>query len=104
LRRSSRLLAIRDQVVPPTLNLDNPDPASAGVDIVHGQARPMPIEYALSNGFGFGGSERQRVVQALAGLVVGLLEVIAGDVEDVSARNRHPRRCATAAARRPVST
>ncbi|WP_439819847.1 beta-ketoacyl-ACP synthase II [Pseudomonas sp. HLG18] len=49
------LLAIRDQVVPPTLNLDNPDPASEGVDIVHGPARSMPIEYALSNGFGFGG-------------------------------------------------
>jgi 3-oxoacyl-[acyl-carrier-protein] synthase II len=49
------LLAIRDQVVPPTLNFDNPDPASEGVDIVHGKARSMPIEYALSNGFGFGG-------------------------------------------------
>ncbi|WP_236189916.1 beta-ketoacyl-ACP synthase II [Pseudomonas pharyngis] len=49
------LLAIRDQIVPPTLNLENPDPASEGVDIVHGQARSMPIEYALSNGFGFGG-------------------------------------------------
>ncbi|WP_248743832.1 MULTISPECIES: beta-ketoacyl-ACP synthase II [unclassified Pseudomonas] len=49
------LLAIRDQTVPPTLNLDNPDPASEGVDIVHGQSRSMPIEYALSNGFGFGG-------------------------------------------------
>ena len=49
------LLAIRDQIVPPTLNLESPDPASEGVDIVHGQARSMPIEYALSNGFGFGG-------------------------------------------------
>ena len=49
------LLAIRDQIVPPTLNLENPDPASEGVDIVHCQARSMPIEYALSNGFGFGG-------------------------------------------------
>ncbi|VVO29928.1 3-oxoacyl-[acyl-carrier-protein] synthase 2 [Pseudomonas fluorescens] len=49
------LLAIRDQIVPATLNLDNPDPAAQGVDIVHGQARPMTIEYALSNGFGFGG-------------------------------------------------
>ncbi|MDQ0121503.1 3-oxoacyl-[acyl-carrier-protein] synthase II [Pseudomonas lini] len=49
------LLAIRGQVVPATLNFDNPDPASQGVDIVHGQARPMAIEYALSNGFGFGG-------------------------------------------------
>jgi 3-oxoacyl-[acyl-carrier-protein] synthase II len=49
------LLAIRDQVVPATLNFDNPDPAAEGVDIVHGQARPTSIEYALSNGFGFGG-------------------------------------------------
>ncbi|WP_367372482.1 beta-ketoacyl-ACP synthase II [Pseudomonas lini] len=49
------LLAIRDQVVPATLNFDNPDPAAQGVDIVHGQARPMTIDYALSNGFGFGG-------------------------------------------------
>lgn len=49
------LLAIRDQIVPATLNFDNPDPAADGVDIVHGQARPMAIEYALSNGFGFGG-------------------------------------------------
>jgi len=49
------LLAIRDQIVPATLNLDNPDPACEGVDIVRGQARPMAIEYALSNGFGFGG-------------------------------------------------
>ena len=49
------LLAIRDQVVPATLNFENPDPAAQGVDIVHGQARPLAIEYALSNGFGFGG-------------------------------------------------
>ena len=49
------LLAIRDQVVPATLNFESPDPAAQGVDIVHGQARPMAIEYALSNGFGFGG-------------------------------------------------
>jgi 3-oxoacyl-[acyl-carrier-protein] synthase II len=49
------LLAIRDQIVPATLNFEKPDPAAQGVDIVHGQARSMPIEYALSNGFGFGG-------------------------------------------------
>ncbi|WP_392886683.1 beta-ketoacyl-ACP synthase II [Pseudomonas migulae] len=49
------LLAIRDQVVPATLNFETPDPAAQGVDIVHGQARSMAIEYALSNGFGFGG-------------------------------------------------
>ncbi|UWF47673.1 beta-ketoacyl-ACP synthase II [Pseudomonas sp. N3-W] len=49
------LLAIRDQIVPATLNFETPDAAAQGVDIVHGQARSMPIEYALSNGFGFGG-------------------------------------------------
>jgi 3-oxoacyl-[acyl-carrier-protein] synthase II len=48
-------LAIRDQIAPATLNFDNPDEAARGLDIVHGSARPMAIEYALSNGFGFGG-------------------------------------------------
>lgn len=49
------VLAIRDQVAPPTLNLEQPDEGAAGVDIVHGAARSMTINYALSNGFGFGG-------------------------------------------------
>jgi 3-oxoacyl-[acyl-carrier-protein] synthase II len=48
-------LAIRDQIAPMTLNFENPDEAATGIDIVHGEARPMEIEYALSNGFGFGG-------------------------------------------------
>jgi 3-oxoacyl-[acyl-carrier-protein] synthase II len=49
------ILALRDQVAPPTLNLENPDPAAAGIDLVAGAARPMAIEHAISNGFGFGG-------------------------------------------------
>ncbi len=48
-------LALRDQIIPPTLNLENPDEAATGVDIVHGEARPAAIDYAISNGFGFGG-------------------------------------------------
>lgn len=48
-------LAIRDQIVPATLNLHTPDSAAAGIDIVSGAARRLPIDYALSNGFGFGG-------------------------------------------------
>jgi 3-oxoacyl-[acyl-carrier-protein] synthase II len=48
-------LALRDQIIPPTLNLENPDETAAGVDIVHGTARPATIDYAISNGFGFGG-------------------------------------------------
>jgi 3-oxoacyl-[acyl-carrier-protein] synthase II len=49
------VLAIRDQVAPPTINQENPDPA-CDLDYVPNQARPMKIEYALSNSFGFGGT------------------------------------------------
>ncbi len=49
------MLSLRDQLAPATLNLDNPDEAAAGLDLVRGSARAMPMEYALSNGFGFGG-------------------------------------------------
>jgi 3-oxoacyl-[acyl-carrier-protein] synthase II len=49
------ILALRDQVAPPTLNLDNGDAAAQGVDIVAREARCMPMEHAISNGFGFGG-------------------------------------------------
>jgi 3-oxoacyl-[acyl-carrier-protein] synthase II len=47
-------LAIRDQIAPPTINLENPDP-ECDLDYVPGRARPMRIDYALSNSFGFGG-------------------------------------------------
>jgi 3-oxoacyl-[acyl-carrier-protein] synthase II len=49
------ILAIRDQVAPPTINLDTPDPA-CDLDYVPHTARKMPIEVALSNSFGFGGT------------------------------------------------
>ncbi|ROL86547.1 MULTISPECIES: beta-ketoacyl-ACP synthase II [Pseudomonas] len=49
------ILALRDQIAPATLNLDNPDSAAEGLDLVRNQARKMAMEYALSNGFGFGG-------------------------------------------------
>lgn len=49
------LLALRDQIAPPTLNLEQPDPAADGIDFVAGVARPMAMDYALSNAFGFGG-------------------------------------------------
>jgi 3-oxoacyl-[acyl-carrier-protein] synthase II len=49
------ILALRDQVAPATLNLDNPDPLAEGLDLVAKTARPMAMEIALSNGFGFGG-------------------------------------------------
>ncbi len=49
------VLALRDQIAPPTINHENPDPL-CDLDYVPNRARPMPIEHALSNSFGFGGT------------------------------------------------
>ena len=49
------ILALRDGVLPPTLNLENPDPA-CDLDLVPREARQKRIRYALSNSFGFGGT------------------------------------------------
>lgn len=49
------ILALRDGVVPPTLNLDNPSP-SCDIDLVPKEARQRPVSYVLSNSFGFGGT------------------------------------------------
>jgi 3-oxoacyl-[acyl-carrier-protein] synthase II len=49
------ILALRDGVVPPTLNLDNPSP-SCDIDLVAKQARKRQVKYVLSNSFGFGGT------------------------------------------------
>ncbi|MBB4235805.1 beta-ketoacyl-ACP synthase II [Rhizobium esperanzae] len=49
------ILALRDQVAPPTLNLNAPDPAGDGIDFVANKSRPVQMDYAITNGFGFGG-------------------------------------------------
>jgi 3-oxoacyl-[acyl-carrier-protein] synthase II len=49
------VLALRDQVVPPTINLDNPD-HECDLDYVPHHARKMPLDYVMSNSFGFGGT------------------------------------------------
>ena len=59
------ILAIRDQVVPPTINLDNPSVATA-IDLVPHRARKRPVNVALSNSFGFGGTNASLVLRRLA--------------------------------------
>lgn len=49
------VLALRDQVAPPTINLDNPDP-ECDLDFIPHHARKMDLEYVMSNSFGFGGT------------------------------------------------
>ena len=50
------VLALRDQILPPTINLENQDESTLGMDFVPNHARPAKIDYALSNSFGFGGT------------------------------------------------
>jgi 3-oxoacyl-[acyl-carrier-protein] synthase II len=49
------ILAIRDQIAPPTINIENQDP-ECDLDYVANAAREMKIDLALSNSFGFGGT------------------------------------------------
>ena len=55
-------LAIRDQIAPPTINLDNPSVETA-IDLVAHKAKPMRIDYALSNSFGFGGTNASLILK-----------------------------------------
>jgi len=59
------ILAMRDQIAPPTLNLDNPSEACAGVDLVPHKAKPRKIKAVLNNSFGFGGTNASLVLKAL---------------------------------------
>ena len=49
------VLALRDQIAPPTMNLETAD-EGCDLDYVPNKARPIAIEYAASNSFGFGGT------------------------------------------------
>jgi 3-oxoacyl-[acyl-carrier-protein] synthase II len=57
------VLAIRDQVIPPTINLDNQDP-ECDLDYVPNEARDAKIAMAMSNSFGFGGTNGSLIFRA----------------------------------------
>jgi 3-oxoacyl-[acyl-carrier-protein] synthase II len=59
------VLSIRDQVIPPTINLFNLDPECEGLDYVPHQARAMKVKVVLSNSFGFGGTNGTLVFKGL---------------------------------------
>ncbi len=59
------ILAIRDQIVPPTLNLDNPDEGTEGVDLVPHTAKQRNVKAVLNNSFGFGGTNASLVIKAV---------------------------------------
>jgi len=59
------ILALRDQIVPPTLNLDNPSENCAGVDLVPHKAKERKVKAVLNNSFGFGGTNASLVMKAV---------------------------------------
>ena len=59
------ILAIRDQIVPPTLNLENPSEGAEGVDLVPLVAKKREVKAVLNNSFGFGGTNASLVMKAI---------------------------------------
>jgi 3-oxoacyl-[acyl-carrier-protein] synthase II len=59
------ILALRDQIVPPTLNLDNPDEGTEGVDLVPHVAKERKVRAVLNNSFGFGGTNASLIMKAV---------------------------------------
>ena len=59
------ILAMRDGIVPPTLNLDNPSDGTAGVDLVPHKAKERTVRAAVNNSFGFGGTNASLVLRAV---------------------------------------
>jgi 3-oxoacyl-[acyl-carrier-protein] synthase II len=60
------VLALHDQTLPPTINLENPDP-ECDLDYVPNHARKASVEYALSNSFGFGGTNAALIFRRWSG-------------------------------------
>ena len=60
------VLALRDQMLPPTINLDNPDP-ECDLDYIPNKSRKAEVNIALSNSFGFGGTNGSLIFRRWAG-------------------------------------
>ena len=59
------ILAMRDGIVPPTLNLEDPEDSCTGIDLVPLKAQERPVRAVLSNSFGFGGTNASLIMRAL---------------------------------------
>ncbi|API60444.1 beta-ketoacyl-[acyl-carrier-protein] synthase II [Tardibacter chloracetimidivorans] len=59
------MLSLRDQIVPPTLNLDNPSESCAGVDLVPHVAKKRKVRAVLNNSFGFGGTNASLIMRSI---------------------------------------
>ena len=60
------ILALRDQIVPPTINLENPEPAAAEFNIIGKEAQSAELNIVLSNSFGFGGTNGSLIFKKLS--------------------------------------
>jgi 3-oxoacyl-[acyl-carrier-protein] synthase II len=60
------ILALRDQIAPPTINLENPSEGCEGVDLVPWKAKPRSIKAVLNNSFGFGGTNASLVMKQVS--------------------------------------
>ena len=56
------ILALRDGIVPPTLNLDNPSEGCTDIDLIPHKAKEKKVRYVMSNSFGFGGTNASLVM------------------------------------------
>lgn len=56
------ILALRDRIMPPTLNLDNPSEGTEGIDLIPHKAKEKKLKYVMSNSFGFGGTNASLVI------------------------------------------
>jgi len=84
------VLALRDQILPPTINYEKPDPA-CDLDYVPNSARKASVEYALSNSFGFGGTNGCLIFKRFTGRSAATPMKIIVSIKQVPARDSQLR-------------